>query len=388
MNNTINNFYSKNYFSTILSSALILLLIIVTIKADNNANLNVNYLAFIPYWGWSNQIMELKTMATMAKNTQRTLVIPKYALGRQYTNSMDSYQLNHNDCHYAGANDDKWEKECDLFEDLIDLEQLQKFVPIIKEEDFLFQNTIKRYDEFPSYEEINFGVDFSNKTLRMSHRIKWVDEHLSYDYKPKKGGDDEDKDEEQEGNGRQQWCYRGIISVRTCLRSIYELRNNEKMLILFPEYHSFGVGRIRSKERGKQYKYDNDVHRFIVPSKRLRDLSIQIINQFPLNYVAVHIRRGDFLTETWAKDHVKDIESYAIELFEDPKIGNKRMIYIATDEVDENMLGPFNVLNVTFLNDFLNSTSNGEKGKFWHLNISIPEKQLSRSYLEQLICIA
>ena len=28
------------------------------------------------------------------------------------------------------------------------------------------------------------------------------------------------------------------------------------------------------------------------------------------------------------------------------------MIYIATDEVDENMLGPFNVLNVTFLNDF------------------------------------
>ena len=50
-------------------------------------------------------------MATMVKNTQRTLVIPKYALGRQYTNSTDSYQLNHNDCHYAGANGDKWEKE-------------------------------------------------------------------------------------------------------------------------------------------------------------------------------------------------------------------------------------------------------------------------------------
>ena len=93
----------------------------------------------------------------------------------------------------------------------------------------------------------------------MSHRIKWVDEHLSYDYNPKKGGDDEDKEEEQEGNGRQQWCYRGIISVRTCLRSIYELRNNEKMLILFPEYHSFGVGRIRSKARGKQYKNECNV---------------------------------------------------------------------------------------------------------------------------------
>ena len=60
-------------------------------------------------------------MATMAKATRRTLIVPKYALGRQYTNSTASYQLNNKDCYYAA--DDKFINECDLFENLIDLER-------------------------------------------------------------------------------------------------------------------------------------------------------------------------------------------------------------------------------------------------------------------------
>ena len=65
------------------------------------------YVGFEPYWGWSNQILELKAMATMAKATGRILVVPNPKmftgkktkgpncdLGRKYTNSSSSYQLN------------------------------------------------------------------------------------------------------------------------------------------------------------------------------------------------------------------------------------------------------------------------------------------------------
>ena len=50
-------------------------------------------------------------------------------------------------------------------------------------------------------------------------------------------------------------------------------------------------------------------------------------------------------------------------------------------------MGPLGVLNVTFLHDFFNVTRSGSLGKFWNANISIPDKQLVRSYLEQVICV-
>ena len=80
------------------------------------------YVGFEPYWGWSNQILELKAMATMAKATGRILVVPKFALGRKYTNSSSSYQLNVRDCKYAAY--DSYETECVLFEHLIDLAKI------------------------------------------------------------------------------------------------------------------------------------------------------------------------------------------------------------------------------------------------------------------------
>ena len=123
------------------------------------------YVGFEPYWGWSNQILELKAMATMAKATGRILVVPKFALGRKYTNSSSSYQLNVRDCKYAAY--DSYETECVLFEHLIDLERLSEFVPLIKEADFLTQNGISSFEEFVSYEKVHFGVDFSNATTRM-----------------------------------------------------------------------------------------------------------------------------------------------------------------------------------------------------------------------------
>ena len=50
-------------------------------------------------------------------------------------------------------------------------------------------------------------------------------------------------------------------------------------------------------------------------------------------------------------------------------------------------MGPLGVLNVTFLHDFFNVTKSGSLGRFWNTNISIPNKQLVRSYLEQVICV-
>lgn len=338
------------------------------------------YLGFEPYWGWSNQILELKAMAAMAKATGRILVVPKFALGRKYMNSSSSYQLNVKDCKYAAY--DSYETECVLFENLIDLERLSEFVPLIKEADFLTQNGISSFEQFLSYEKVHFGVDFSNVTTRMSHRVKWVDEHLDYDYNPKKEIKDTGKKDE-----RPKWCFRGVLSGKTCLRSIHEIESNNKMLLVFPEYHSFGIARIRSKSRGKQYKFDNDVHRFVAPAQLILNISRAIRKKFPSDYIALHLRRGDFLTEGWAKKHVADIEKLAISLYDDPAIGKQRFIYISTDEIDDKVLGPLGVLNVTFLHDFFNVTKSGSLGRFWNTNISIPNKQLVRSYLEQVICV-
>ena len=87
------------------------------------------------------------------------------------------------------------------------------------------------------------------------------------------------------------------------------------------------------------------------------------------------------------KKHVADIEKLAISLYDDPAIGKQRFIYISTDEIDDKVLGPLGVLNVTFLHDFFNVTKSGSLGRFWNTNISIPNKQLVRSYLEQVICV-
>lgn len=359
---------------------------------DPETKKTAKYIGFEPYWGWSNQIFELKAMATIAKATGRILVVPKYALGRKYTNSTSSYQLNIRDCKYAAH--DSYQTECVLFETLIDLERLSDFVPIIKEADFLNQNGISSYEEFASYEQVHYGVDFSNSTTRMSHRVKWVDEHLDYDYNTKEidmdhGVEDSGKKKEASDsiNQRPKWCFRGVLSGRTCLRSIHEIESNDKVLLVFPEYHSFGVARIRSKSRGKQYKFDNDVHRFVAPAKLILNISRAIRTKFPPDYIALHLRRGDFLTEGWAKKHVADIEKLAISLFDDPAIGKQRFIYISTDEIDEKVLSPLGVLNATFLHDFFNITRSGSLGKYWNANISIPDKQLVRSYLEQVICV-
>ena len=201
------------------------------------------YLAYRPYWGWSNQLEELKTMATFAKLTKRTLVLPHYALGRVYKNSKESYQLENKDCFYAY---EKYEDYCTDFASLIDVERLKEFVPVILEKDFLNMNAdSKRLEQVPNLVTVDYGVDFSNKTVRMSKRIRWVDEHKSYYITESSKTPDKSK-----------WCHTGELVSGVCERSIYELINSDAMTYLFPEYHSFAVARVRSRSRGKQYNYE------------------------------------------------------------------------------------------------------------------------------------
>ena len=128
---------------------LVLTLARVLVCGQHSGDSVTKYLAYEPYWGWSNQLEELKTMATFAKLTKRTLVLPRFALGREYKSSNESYQLNVRDCDY-GYEDYKRILHGTL-PPLIDVERLREFIPVILEKDFLKMNAnSKRPERYPT----------------------------------------------------------------------------------------------------------------------------------------------------------------------------------------------------------------------------------------------
>ena len=357
----------KILWKTVYVFLLVLTLARVLVCGQHSGDSVTKYLAYEPYWGWSNQLEELKTMATFAKLTKRTLVLPRFALGREYKSSNESYQLNVRDCDY-GYED--YKGYCTDFATLIDVERLREFIPVILEKDFLKMNAnSKRLSDIPRIYTVNYGVDFSNKTVRMSNRIRWVDEHRNYYAKDSAQAPD-----------KTTWCHTGELTGGVCERSIYELTNSDSLTYFFPEYHSFAVARIRSRSRGKQYGYDNNIARFIAPSKEVREAAEVIRTKLSVDYYAVHIRRGDFLTEEWASKFLVDIEEFTISLMRDPEVGGNdlRSVYIATDEVDPMKLIQLQLLNSSSLPDYFTIPS---------LNFTLKTGQLFRSYVDQQICI-
>jgi hypothetical protein len=337
-----------------------------TEEATDQGSTVTSYLGFENYWGWSNQIQELKTMATFAKATSRTLILPRYALGRKYTDSTTSKQMSVDDCYYGY---EQFSEYCEKFEDLIDVDRLREFVPVKLEEDYLsmFPDKKRLRDLDVSVLRINYGVDFKNRTLRMQHKIRWVDEHVDYQYTSDKKKD------------RSKWCHTGALKLNVCERSIFEIAQSKDMLTFFPEFHTFAVARIRSRVRAKQYALDHDVDRFIAPSKVVKDSAMAIFNKLGSDYIGVHLRRGDFLTETWSRDMVKNIDELVLTLFKDPNVGEKTPVYIATDEVDDEALVKFQILNSSVLKNY-ETMGNNE-------SFSLPKGQLVRSYIDQMICI-
>ena len=125
----------------------------------------------------------------------------------------------------------------------------------------------------------------------------------------------------------------------------------------------------------------NNIARFIAPSKEVREAAEVIRTKLSVDYYAVHIRRGDFLTEEWASKFLVDIEEFTISLMRDPEVGGNdlRSVYIATDEVD-----PMKLIQLQLLNSSL------PPGLLYYPIIKFHVKDRPncfRSYVDQQICI-
>ena len=128
----------------------------------------------------------------MAKLTDRSLVLPKYALSRRpYLGEEVTYETCFRQQQVTG---------CEPLEGLLDVNLLSKFVNIVPE---------MRMEQHSETYTIDYGVDFSQKKQRMEFRVRWVEgDPVNYEI-----GDP----------GK--WCHTGILVNGFCQRSVEELRS-------------------------------------------------------------------------------------------------------------------------------------------------------------------
>jgi hypothetical protein len=367
------------YLSKVLYTSYVVILLF---SLQTNATISspkIKYLSYVPYWGLSNQIQELNVASNWAKFLKRTLVLPKYAQSRRMSSEKEP---EYNQCHDKHDN-------CELFQNLININKLQQYIKVIHEEDYINNNnyTDDTYN-------ISFNIDFSSKINRTTYLIRWMEDQ---DRKILHSYTNTLSQSSNELEGKSDWCQQGVkLGSFRCQRSAQELVNENAARIHFPAFTTFTVGRIWAPTTQRRNELNKMSNHFIGPSINVINIAnlvkrTMMIGGQPIRYNAVHIRLGDFLTESWAKTQVKTNTERAKALYKD--LDEKNLpLYISVDapEIEIN-----NIIEVYkkegFQNAFAWPTDKGKSRDKVEESINLSKvfkaSKLTRSMAEQTVCI-
>ena len=265
------------------------------------------YLTYTPYWGLSNQLQELNVAANWARFLNRVLILPTYFQSRPDPFGVEP---EYNDCltnHHPN---------CEPMANLIDVAQLRKYVEVVLEQDY-------RQDSPSDPFVVDFGIDFSHKSLRTKYLIRWMedpDRNVLHSYRTPIDPNS--------------WCQHGIlVGEYRCQRSAQELVDVAAAIIHFPTFSTFTVGRIYASTAQRRDVLNKVSNKYIGPSKAViqvaRQVRQQLMGALHTRYNAAHVRMGDFLTERASL--VKSNKDRAAALYqdlEDPELP----LYIATND--------------------------------------------------------
>ena len=109
------------------------------------------FITFTSYWGFSNQLQELKVAANWARYTGRTLVLPRWA------HSRDPQSLEPETCTSLNH-------LCEPLARLVDVPRLREFIDVEIAQEHHAQNDSKFV--------VEFGVDFRTKENRMKYLVR------------------------------------------------------------------------------------------------------------------------------------------------------------------------------------------------------------------------
>ncbi len=266
-------------------------------------------LAYTPYWGWSNQLIELQTAASWARYTRRVLVLPTWAQSQVTGHPPALAEA----CRLY--REGSGHPLCEPLAHLIDLGRLREFVPVelapaTEEADF-DDDTLR----------VDFGIDFSTRANRMSHLVRWVDDAALLAY-PEYNREDTP------------WCPRGVLKgAGRCLRSAVELQRSTARTIFFPRFTTFAVAKIHHPDKARRAELNDAILPYLWPSARVRALAHSVRRELRLGaeYAAIHVRRGDFLTVEWASDLREQFNARARQLREESAT-EVTVVYVATDD--------------------------------------------------------
>ena len=318
------------------------------------------FITYSAYWGFSNQIMEMKVAANWAKYTGRTLVLPRWA------HSRDARSLEPETCSSLSH-------LCEPLFKLIDVSRLREFVSVEIAQEHHTQNN--------SLFVVDFGVDFRTMENRTRYLVRWMSDDpdmLAQDnYFRKKPA--------TTGGIPEAWCHTGLLASQfRCMRSAHELSRRPESTIHFPRFSTFQVGKLWSSDPARRSELNEAVDAFVRPSRSIFRIARRVMNQLNLMrraYNAIHVRRGDFLNTSWAKIGNLTERGVAMlnTLMRHPSSsGNNshRIVFVATDDEQyiENdgrarLIAAGYTRVVTWPRQLRNSVS-----------------PLSRSLAEQLIC--
>ena len=260
---------------------ILLLCLPTTLTADHST-----YLSYTPYWGLSNQLQELNVAANWAKYLHRTLVLPTYAQSRSTPSGVEPLADN---CHTDPTN-------CEMLTSLINVKKLREYVPVILEQEH--EAILRQEDATDSLFVIDFGIDFSNKTMRTTYLVRWMedtDRSLLHAYK------------RRERSSSEQWCAFGVqLGPHRCQRSAQELMDETSRTIHFPIFTTFTVGRIWAATTQQRDLLNKRSNHYVSPSVEVLRVARRVRRRLfgTSQYNSVHVRLGDFLTEEWAKSQV------------------------------------------------------------------------------------
>ena len=292
------------------------------------------YLSYTPYWGLSNQLQELNVAANWAHFLDRTLVLPTYAQSRS---TPDGVEPNAIECESDQTN-------CEQLSSLINLDRLREYVPVVLEQDYAQE------EEAATIFTVDFGIDFSDKTNRITFLLRWMedpDRHVLRAYKRTEKGTETGTETETEARTEvgtetttrhtPKWCEQGVqLGPHRCQRSAQELVDQISTTIHFPAFTTFTVGRIWAASSERRDLLNKRSNHYVGPSAEVLRVARRVRRSLLSSslYNSVHVRLGDFLTEEWAKQQVKSNEDRAATLFKDLD-DTTLPLYIATNDDDD-----------------------------------------------------
>lgn len=317
------------------------------------------YISYTSYWGFSNQIIELKVAASWARFTGRTLILPRWA------HSRNGNMLEPEECESSNH-------MCEPLVRLIDIGRLKKFVPVEIQQDHHLQNDSKYV--------IDFGIDFSVKENRIKYLVRWFSD------KPGILGEEAYNTTISRGiSPFPNWCHKGLLAgPYRCMRSAHELLWRQESTIHFPKFHTFAVGKLWSEDAARKMKLNHAVDSYVRPSKNVFRIARRVMAELGLvqnGFDAIHVRRGDFLTTKWA--NVENLSErarllYNMSMAHESSYGNEShsVLFVATDDLEFIKKEGYKQL-----------TSAGYgKVLTWPQHFIQRVSPLSRSLSEQIIC--